>query len=102
VSQIQQLIMNLVINASEALEGGEGIRLILMDLTMPRMGGEETYRELRRRGFRTPVILSSGFHEEMALRHFRGQGLAGFLQKPYRYNTIMKMLREALGGSPKA
>jgi PAS domain S-box-containing protein len=81
---------------------GEGIRLILMDLTMPRMGGEETYRELRRRGLRTPVILSSGFHEEMALRHFRGQGLAGFLQKPYRYNTLMKMLREALGGSPKA
>jgi CheY-like chemotaxis protein len=47
VSQIQQLIMNLVINASEALEGGEGIRLILMDLTMPRMGGEESYREPR-------------------------------------------------------
>jgi PAS domain S-box-containing protein len=72
------------------------IRLILMDLTMPRMGGEEAYRELRQRGIRIPVILSSGFHESEALRRFRGQGLAGFLQKPYRYNVLMKMLRETL------
>ena len=74
----------------------ERIRLILMDLTMPRMGGEEAYREMRQRGIRTPVILSSGFHEKEALRRFRGQGLAGFLQKPYRYNVLLKMLREAL------
>jgi FixJ family two-component response regulator len=67
-----------------------------MDLTMPRMGGEETYRELRHRGIRIPVILSSGFHEKDVLRRFRGQGLAGFLQKPYRYNVLIKMLREAL------
>jgi PAS domain S-box-containing protein len=75
---------------------GERVRLILMDLTMPRMDGEEAYRELRQRGILTPVILSSGFQEREALRRFRGQGLAGFLQKPYKYNVMVRMVREAL------
>ena len=75
---------------------GESIRLILMDLTMPKMDGEEAYHELRRRGVLVPVILTSGFHEREALKRFRGQGLAGFLQKPYKYAVLMKMLRESL------
>jgi len=84
------------LEALRMLEQHPEVRLILMDLTMPRMGGEEAYRELRQRGIRIPVILSSGFHEKEALRRFRGQGLAGFLQKPYRYSVLIKMLREAI------
>ena len=72
------------------------IQLILMDLSMPRLNGEEAYRELRQRGILVPVILSSGFQEIEALKRFRGQGLAGFLQKPYKFNVITKMLRETM------
>jgi PAS domain S-box-containing protein len=72
------------------------LRLILMDLTMPRMDGEEAYRELRQRGLGVPVILSSGYHEREALQRFRGQGLAGFLQKPYRYQALVRMVQAAL------
>jgi PAS domain S-box-containing protein len=74
----------------------EGIRLILMDLTMPKVDGVEAYLELRRRGILVPVILTSGFHEREALRRFRGQGLAGFLQKPYKYNVLIKMVQASL------
>ena len=72
------------------------IRLILMDLTMPNLDGEETYRALRHRGSTTPVILSSGFSETEAVNRFLGKGLAGFLQKPYRSTALVEAVREAL------
>ena len=86
----------------EALQVFEGnqprIRLVLMDLTMPRMDGEEAYRALRRSGVLVPVILSSGFTEHDVLQHFRGRGIAGFLQKPYRLQVLLAMIRKALEG----
>jgi hemerythrin-like metal-binding protein len=88
-------------DGQEALEvfqaNREQISLILMDLTMPRMDGEEAFRELRRAGARMPIILSSGFGPEEALQRFSGKGLAGFLQKPYRFQTLVDAVREALG-----
>jgi len=88
-------------DGQEALEvfeaNREEIHLILMDLTMPRMNGEEAFRELRRAGARIPIILSSGFGPEETLQRFTGKGLAGFLQKPYRFQSLVDAVREALG-----
>ena len=75
-----------------------GIRLVLLDLTMPRMDGEEAYRVLRRSGVLVPVILSSGFCKMEVLQHFQGKGIAGFLQKPYRLQTLLLKVRQALEG----
>ena len=78
----------------------ERIRLVLMNLTMPAMDGEEAYRKLRAAGARTPVILSSGLSEEEALRRFQGTGLAGYLQRPYRRPQLVELVRAALGSHP--
>jgi PAS domain S-box-containing protein len=77
-------------------ERGNEIRLVIMDLTMPRLDGEEAYREMRRRGYEVPVILSSGFSEMDAVNRFLGKGLAGFLHKPYRNSSLLRMVAEAL------
>ncbi len=74
------------------------VRLILMDLTMPGMDGEEAYQELRRAGSRVPVVLSSGFDQGTALQRFRGRGLAGFLSKPYRLQDLEATVRNSLEG----
>jgi hemerythrin-like metal-binding protein/PAS domain S-box-containing protein len=74
----------------------ERIILVLMDLTMPNMDGEETYWRLRRAGAMVPIVLSSGFSPEEALHRFRNRGLAGFLPKPYRFQTLESKVREAL------
>ena len=74
-----------------------GIRLILMDLAMPRMDGEEAFRALRRAGARMPIIITSGFGQEEVLQRFKGKGLAGFLQKPYRLQAMAELIRTALG-----
>ena len=72
------------------------IDLILMDLTMPRMDGEEACRELGRRGAIVPVILSSGFNETDALKKFENLGLAGFIQKPFRLVALVELIRKVL------
>jgi signal transduction histidine kinase/CheY-like chemotaxis protein len=64
-------------------ERHDSINLVLLDLTMPVMNGEETYEHLRRINPLVPVVLSSGFSHAIAAERFRGKGIAGFLGKPY-------------------
>ncbi|MCG8590865.1 MAG: response regulator [Proteobacteria bacterium] len=73
------------------------ISAVILDMTMPRMDGEETFRELQRLRPNLPVILSSGFSEQDATRRFTSVGLAGFLQKPYSVNALLEKLRAAVG-----
>ncbi|HSA46606.1 MAG TPA: ATP-binding protein [Candidatus Competibacteraceae bacterium] len=73
------------------------IVLVLLDLTMPYMDGEETFQQLRCFDPQVRVVMTSGYTEtEMALR-FTGQPRCGFLQKPYTLEGLTQCLREALG-----
>ncbi|HAA05128.1 MAG TPA: histidine kinase, partial [Syntrophobacteraceae bacterium] len=72
---------------------GSKIDCVILDLTMPEMGGEEAFRELRRLRSDVRAILSSGYNEQDVTQRFVGKGLAGFIQKPY---TVAK-LREVVG-----
>ena len=71
---------------------------MLLDLTMPKMGGEETFRAIRQISPGIRVILSSGYSEETATGRFAGLGLAAFIQKPYQLDTMIATLRRAVGG----
>ncbi len=93
-----------VLTAHDGLEALEiyrenmnNITCVIMDLTMPNMNGEECFRELRRMNHEVRVILCSGFNEQDATQRFVGKGLAGFIQKPYRFSTLSARLREVLG-----
>ncbi|MCC6487766.1 MAG: response regulator [Candidatus Hydrogenedentes bacterium] len=72
------------------------VRLVLLDVTMPRMGGEEAYRRIRQMSRTVPVILSSGYNEQDATGQFNGKGLSGFIQKPYRPSDLIVRIRELL------
>jgi len=74
----------------------DAVRLILMDLTMPVLDGEEACRELRRLGADVPVILTSGFNEAEAMARFGGLGLTGFIQKPFDLADLVGQVLEAL------
>jgi two-component system, cell cycle sensor histidine kinase and response regulator CckA len=77
------------------------IAVVLLDMTMPVMSGEETFRELRaiRPGVR--VVLSSGYNEVEAVRRFTGKGLAGFLQKPYSAAALAEKVRSVIEESSR-
>lgn len=71
---------------------GRDIHLVLMDLTMPQMGGEEAFRELRQVDPEIKVFLSSGYSEQEISGLLADGGLAGFIQKPYQIAQLEKIL----------
>jgi CheY-like chemotaxis protein len=72
------------------------ISLVLLDLTMPGMDGEETLRELKMIRPDIRVLLSSGYNEVEVIQRFTGKGLSGFIQKPYTSAALVEKIRTAL------
>ncbi|MDO8444936.1 MAG: response regulator [Deltaproteobacteria bacterium] len=72
------------------------INLVLMDLTMPNMNGEEAFREMKQIRNDVRVILVSGHNEEEIKNRFYGEGFAGFFYKPYGMPDLMDKIQEAL------
>jgi PAS domain S-box-containing protein len=91
-------------NGKEALDtlaleefnsAASAISLILLDMTMPVMSGEETLLKIKILHPSIKVIASSGFNEIEALRRF-GAGIAAFLQKPYRASQLVEKVKLTL------
>jgi CheY-like chemotaxis protein len=72
------------------------VRLVVLDMTMPVMSGEEAFLEIRELAPDIPVILSSGYNEQDSTARFVGRGLAGFIQKPYRYQALVEKIAAVL------
>jgi PAS domain S-box-containing protein len=70
--------------------------LVLLDLTMPHLDGEETFRQMRQHHPGVRVILTSGFNQQEAVNRFAGKGLAGFLQKPFELTGLVQVVRSVL------
>ncbi len=69
---------------------------VLLDMTMPRMNGVETFGRIKQMQPDLPVILTSGFNEHDARDHFHDAAPSGFIQKPYRSNDLVTKLQEVL------
>jgi two-component system, cell cycle sensor histidine kinase and response regulator CckA len=70
---------------------------VLLDLTMPRLGGEDALREIRQLAPALPVLLCSGYPAQELTERFAGKGLSGFVQKPYRLGEIRSRLDAVFG-----
>lgn len=74
----------------------ERLHAVVLDLTMPKLGGEEVFKRMRAINPRVPVLLSSGYDEQEVVGRLDHDGLAGFVQKPYRAANLLAKLRRAL------
>jgi DNA-binding NarL/FixJ family response regulator len=72
------------------------IAVVLLDLSMPGMSGEETLPELRKIRPGVKVVVSSGYTEADAMALFSGQRVSGFIQKPYTASGLVEKLRSTL------
>ncbi len=70
--------------------------LVLLDLTMPFMDGEETLRRLREIRSDVSVVLCAGFIEQEKLDRLMSAGLAGYLRKPLAPDEIVSHVRSTL------
>uniref|UniRef100_C6E1D5 histidine kinase n=1 Tax=Geobacter sp. (strain M21) TaxID=443144 RepID=C6E1D5_GEOSM len=84
-------------DGSEALElfkqDAERYSFIILDLTMPRLDGEQTYRQMRELKPEVKVIMSSGYNEQEINQRLGGTELAGFVQKPYNLSTLRDVIK---------
>ncbi|NRA34932.1 MAG: response regulator [Polyangiaceae bacterium] len=72
------------------------IDCVLLDLSMPRLNGEEAFAKIRAIQSDASVILSSGFAARETLKRFEGTGLAGVIHKPVRMETLIQKVSDAL------
>jgi PAS domain S-box-containing protein len=74
---------------------GDNITAVLLDLSMPRMGGAETLRRLRALWPKLPVLMMSGYTEQSVAPQFGDSypGPIGFLQKPFLAEDLITVLR---------
>ncbi len=88
------------LDGKEAVEAfqkhADEIDCVILDLTMPRMDGIATFKALKQIRPDVKIILSSGYSKKEVAERFTGKGLAGFIQKPYRYQQLRKELERVL------
>lgn len=94
----------------EAVDGVDGLAkhaesrghlaLIFLDLTMPRKSGQEVFREIRAKGDRTPVLISSAYSMEEVLTDTGVESLAvGALAKPFGPMALLAAVEGLVGNS---
>ncbi|MCX2977125.1 hybrid sensor histidine kinase/response regulator [Candidatus Marimicrobium litorale] len=107
--QVRDMLINMLqVNENRVLSAGDGIEaleiasaydgkidLLLTDVVMPRMGGGELARRLRRLRPATKIILMSGYADE----ELATQGMEAadhFLHKPFRSSQVREIIDKAL------
>jgi two-component system, cell cycle sensor histidine kinase and response regulator CckA len=96
----RQTLVNLGYRVLSAVDGEEALRLCesevpalaILDLVMPKLGGQETAARLVARLEKLPILFTSGYSQES-----RGLEVTGrYLQKPYSPSSLSRMVREIL------
>jgi CheY-like chemotaxis protein len=103
---VKQLLTTAGYNVSTAQSGFEALdlfrrrpldyQLVLLDLSMPFMDGEETFHRLREIREDIPVVLCTGFIQNDRLDRMMTAGLAGYLRKPLSPEEIVGSVRSIL------
>lgn len=72
------------------------ISLVLLDMNMPVMNGEQTYEKLQQIAPQVKVIVSSSLSQAEARLRFGERELPTFLQKPYDIDTLFHVVQTEL------
>jgi CheY-like chemotaxis protein len=103
ISTILERVGSTVLTASsgeEALsiyeEHAEQIELVLLDMSMPGLGGKETFRRLYALDENVKVLVMSGYDEGTGLDGLKKEEVLGYLQKPFRLQGLKDKLIEIM------
>jgi CheY-like chemotaxis protein len=76
--------------------------LVLTDMLMPLMDGEETFQRLRQISPAAKVVLMAGFVDSNRLEQMMSNGLNGFVGKPFAPVEILAVVTSVLSGADQS
>lgn len=72
------------------------INLVVLDMVMPELSGEQTYKLLKEHDPQVKVLLSTGYSIHGQAAELLASGCNGFIQKPFNLQEFSRKLREVL------
>lgn len=72
------------------------IDLVILDMVMPKLSGQECFRKIRNTDPKARIVLSSGFAQNSTIETLKQQGVQGFLKKPYTLADLQTVVQKAL------
>lgn len=72
------------------------IDLVISDIGMPKMGGEETFKQLKLMKRDVKLIFISGFLEIEKKIELENLGICGFVQKPFQAHQLLNLIQQIL------
>jgi len=77
-------------------ENKDNIHMVILDVIMPGMSGEETFELLKKKYPDVIVLLSSGYSMNGKTAEILEKGCKGFIQKPFRLKQLSQLIRSVL------
>ena len=77
---------------------GDTLNCVLLDLSMPRLSGEQVLPAIRELRPALPVVVMSGYDTEELRARFADAAAVAFLQKPFRPQELYAAVELALQG----
>lgn len=104
-----EMLTHLGYEVVTADDGEQGVRmyrradqtfdLVIIDMIMPKLGGRDCFRELKRINPHIKAILSTGYGINGKAQEILNDGVRGFIQKPYRIDQLGRIVKQVLSGS---
>jgi signal transduction histidine kinase/CheY-like chemotaxis protein len=93
-----------------AVDGADAVRvyttasprpqLVMLDLDMPNVGGEQAFEQLREIEPAVRVLFVTGHSDDAREKRLRARGAVGFVHKPCRAETLLEEVERALHPTP--
>ncbi len=80
----------------------EAFDLLLTDLVMPNLGGEDLARILRKSRPALPVVFMSGYSADTVSQMIPPDELGRILHKPFTYGALLRVVRDALDSESRS
>lgn len=103
---VETMLNQIGLNVITAIDGLDSLNkfkeniseldLVILDITMPNMDGDEAFRRMKKLRSDIPVIISSGYSEHEVIARFPNDYPDGFLQKPYSADELHSKIRAVL------
>lgn len=87
-------------NGVDALSAYEGnpskYSLVILDMIMPQMAGDEVFFKLKEMNEAVPVLMASGYSSDKKAKSVLDSGGLGFIQKPFAVDELAREVRRCI------